>query len=113
MPEIFVDLTAGVLQVTFDANFILSLIGLMGAFALAVWGIMKFMINRYDSMINAVHERIEKVRIEYARKEDIDKELERIYQSITDSRNQVTTQIQSVNARLDSIMNALHVRRID
>lgn len=122
MPEISTDLTTGVIQVTFDANFILSLTALIGSLAVAVWGIMRFLINRadidkkhindkLDEHVKALHDRVDKVRDEYAKKDDIDKELERIHQSIADSRNQVTVQIQSVNARLDSIMNALHVRR--
>lgn len=91
---------------------------------MAVWGIMRFLINRSDTdkkelsdkvddHVKHLHERIDKIREQYAKKDDIDKELGRIHQEIADSRNQVTVQIQSVNARLDNIMNALQVRRIN
>jgi hypothetical protein len=120
----------GVVTVSIDPQFVLSLIGLLFTIAVQTWAIVKFMITRADNDKKEVMDRIEKendevtrelrliydkinsVKDEYVRKGDVEKELDRIYKTLADFKFDLSGQLTSLNARFDSVLNMLNARKV-
>lgn len=113
------------LLMQFDAEFVVSVIGLMLTLIGQTWLVITFLLNRADvdkreliermdadsrdilKKVSELHEKVNSVKDDYVRKDDADKEITRLYRNMTDYKIDLVGQINTINARLDTIINSL------
>lgn len=113
-----------------EPQFVLSLVGLMVTIGFQTWVIIKFLIKRADDdkkelmaridretstisgEVGKLHEKINTVKDDYIRKDDVEKELGRIYKTLADFKFELTGQLNQMNGRFDNVMNALTARKV-
>jgi Leucine-rich repeat (LRR) protein len=104
---------------------IFTALGFLLALAVQTWGLTRFLISRMDSQKEKlesqieknrtessaenklVHDRINTVKDQYVKREDIDRDLAQIQRSVSDVNANVNAQMSGVNNRLDHIVSIM------
>ena len=91
-------------------HLVLAIAGLVLAGGGAVWGVIRYLLNRMDGQarcaaakVRDAHERIDRLQEAVVRKDDLDRHLAPVNSSL----NHLSEQLQQVTRRLDSMLQSL------
>lgn len=117
-----------------EPQVLLGVMGIMITLAFQTWVVVSFLLNRADRDKKELTDRMDadkkeittrldadkdvvlseiaKIRDVYMRKDDADKEVSRLYRTLTDFKVDLSNQVSTINSRLDSIINAISARKV-
>jgi ABC-type nickel/cobalt efflux system permease component RcnA len=72
--------------------------------AVQTWALVKYMINRIDKSSESLHSRVSKLRGEAVMKTEHDKELQRIYNELHATREEVKQVGRATTERMDALI---------
>lgn len=97
-----------------QASDVYALIGAFGALAGIVGAFIvshRYTSDKITTGDNALHERINRVRDEYVRRDDLDGHLARVEGSVKDLREENREGTREINRRLDQVLTTLQPPR--